>query len=221
MHVNRRHFTVVPNDEPAMVRDGQVREMSTVNAVYERMKAGAQLTGVLVTAAVLAAACSSSTKSGSGGSNTTSAASGGTASAVSIETHSGPMGTYLTDGSGRSLYLFAADTTGKSNCSGGCATFWPPLTGSASAMASAQAGKLGTITRSDGSKQVTYNGHPLYYFKEDTKAGQTAGQGFDNFGGKWWLVAPSGQAITGSGGASSSTPGGSSSSSSGGGGGWA
>jgi predicted lipoprotein with Yx(FWY)xxD motif len=133
------------------------------------------------------------------------------------------MGAYLTDASGRSLYLFAADTAGKSNCSGECASFWPPLTGSATAMSGAQTGMLGTITRSDGSKQVTYNGHPLYYYKPDTKAGQTTGQGSDNFGAKWWLVAPSGQPITGSGGASSSTPGGSSSSSSGGGGGggWA
>jgi predicted lipoprotein with Yx(FWY)xxD motif len=200
--------------------------MTTVIAVSERMKAGARLTGVLVTAAVLAAACSSSTKSGSGGSSTTSAAgasSAGSASAVSIETHSGPMGAYLTDASGRTLYVFAADSAGKSNCSGGCASFWPPLTGaSATAMSGAQASMLGTITRSDGSKQVTYDGHPLYYFKEDSKAGQTNGQGFDNFGGKWWLVAPSGQPITGSGGASSSAPGGSSSSSGGGGGGgWA
>ena len=192
-----------------------------MNAVYERMKAGARLTGVLVTAAVLAAACSSSSKSGNGGSNTTSAASaGGGASAVSIETHSGPMGTYLTDGSGRTLYVFAADTAGKSNCSGGCASFWPPLTGSsASAMSGAQAAMVGTITRSDGTKQVTYDGHPLYYFKVDTKAGQTTGQGVDNFGAKWWLVAPSGKPITGSGGASSSSA--PSSSSGGGGGGWA
>jgi predicted lipoprotein with Yx(FWY)xxD motif len=130
------------------------------------------------------------------------------------------MGTYLTDGTGRTLYLFAADTAGKSNCSGACASFWPPLKGSATAMSGAQASMLGTITRSDGSKQVSYDGHPLYYFKEDTKAGQTTGQGFDNFGGKWWLVAPSGQPITGSHGASSSAPS-SRSSSSGGGGGWA
>jgi len=197
--------------------------MSTVIAIAGRMKAGVRLAGVLAAAALLAAACSSSSKSGSGGSTTTAAAggSGGSAKAVAIETHSGPMGTYLTDSSGRSLYVFAADTSGKSNCSGGCASFWPPFSGSsASAMSGAQASMLGTITRSDGTKQVTYGGHPLYYFKEDTKAGQTAGQGFDNFGGKWWLVAPSGQPITGSGGASSSSPP-SSSSGGGGGGGWA
>ena len=198
--------------------------MSTVIAIAGRMKASVRLAGVLAAAALLAAACSSSSKSGNGGSTTTVAAGGsggGSAKAVAIETHSGPMGTYLTDSSGRSLYVFAADTAGKSNCSGGCASFWPPFSGSsASAMSGAQASMLGTITRSDGTKQVTYGGHPLYYFKEDTKAGQTAGQGFDNFGGKWWLVAPSGQPITGSGGASSSSPP-SSSSGGGGGGGWA
>src|SRR5215468_7273001 len=205
--------------------------MSTVNAVYERMKAGARLTGVLVTAAVLAAACSSSSKSGSGGSNTTgaagtasvagasSSASAGSASAVSIETHSGPMGTYLTDGSGRSLYLFAADTAGKSNCSGECASFWPPLTGSATAMSGAQAGMLSTITRSDGTKQVTYDGHPLYYYAGDTGPGMDNGQGLNGFGAVWWLVAPSGASITSqvtvSGGAGGTAP--SSSPSSGGG----
>ena len=193
-------------------------------AIAGRMKASVRLAGVLAAAALLAAACSSSSKSGNGGSTTTVAAGGsggGSAKAVAIETHSGPMGTYLTDSSGRSLYVFAADTAGKSNCSGGCASFWPPFSGSsASAMSGAQASMLGTITRSDGTKQVTYGGHPLYYFKEDTKAGQTTGQGFDNFGGKWWLVAPSGQPITGSGGASSSSPP-SSSSGGGGGGGWA
>jgi predicted lipoprotein with Yx(FWY)xxD motif len=197
-----------------------MRGMSTVIAVSGRTKTGARLTGVLVAAALLAAACSSSSKSGQGGSSATSgnsAAGGG--SSVSVETHSGPMGTYLTDASGRSLYVFAADSAGKSNCSGGCASFWPPLTASsATGTGGAQSSMLSTITRSDGSKQVAYDGHPLYYFKEDTKAGETNGQGFDNFGAKWWLVAPSGQPITGSGGASSSAP---SSSSGGGGGGWA
>jgi predicted lipoprotein with Yx(FWY)xxD motif len=199
--------------------------MSTVIAIAGRMNAGVRLTGVLAAAALLAAACSSSSKSGNSGSSTTVAAGGSAtssgASAVEIETHNGPMGTYLTDSSARSLYLFAADTANKSSCSGGCASFWPPFTGSsATAMSGAQASMLGTITRSDGTKQVTYDGHPLYYFKEDTKAGQTNGQGFDNFGGKWWLVAPSGQPITGSGGASSSSAP-SSSSGGGGGGGWA
>jgi hypothetical protein len=99
---------------------------------------------------------------------------------------------------------------------------WPPLTttGAPKASAGVDASKLGTISRSDGTKQVTYSGHPLYYFIADKSAGETKGQGSNSFGAPWWLVTPSGQAIT-SGGSSSS--GSSSSGSSGGsssGGGW-
>jgi hypothetical protein len=65
---------------------------------------------------------------------------------------------------------------------------------------------LATITRSDGSKQVSYDGHPLYLFKEDTAPGDTNGQGSSNFGAKWWLLAPSGQPITSSGSGSASSP---------------
>ncbi len=72
-----------------------------------------------------------------------------------------------------------------------------PATGTLTAAGSAKASDLGTITRSDGTKQVTYDGHPLYYFVGDSAAGQTNGQGSDNFGAKWWLVAPSGAEITG------------------------
>jgi len=65
---------------------------------------------------------------------------------------------------------------------------------------------LGTITRTDGTKQVTYDGHPLYTFQLDTAAGDTKGQGSNNFGAKWWLLAPSGQPITSTSGGSSSAP---------------
>jgi predicted lipoprotein with Yx(FWY)xxD motif len=85
-----------------------------------------------------------------------------------------------------------------SECSGACAAAWPPVpaTGALTTAGGAKAGDLGTITRSDGAKQVTYDGHPLYYFVGDSAPGQTAGQGSDNFGAKWWLVAPSGAQIT-------------------------
>jgi predicted lipoprotein with Yx(FWY)xxD motif len=177
-----------------------------------RLSGAARVAGAVAAAALLATACSSSAKpshAGSGGS-----AGGG----VTVETHSGAMGTYLTDASGKTLYLFAADSNSKSNCSGGCASFWPPLTatGAPSAAGGAKASMLATITRSDGSKQVTYGGHPLYYFKQDTKVGQTSGEGFNNFGAKWWLVSPSGQSITTASGGSSPAP-----STSSGGGGWA
>jgi hypothetical protein len=85
-----------------------------------------------------------------------------------------------------------------SACSGACASAWPPVTGTATAAGSAKASDLGTITRSDGTKQVTYDGHPLYYFVGDSGPGTASGQGSDNFGAKWWLVSPAGSDITAS-----------------------
>jgi predicted lipoprotein with Yx(FWY)xxD motif len=124
------------------------------------------------------------------------------------------------------VYLFAADSMNKSNCSGACATNWPPVPakGKLTASGGAMASDLGSITRSDGSRQLTYKGQPLYYFAGDSGPGQTNGQGIDGFGGKWWEVAPSGAKITSSGSASapsapaSTAPGGSSGGSSAGGG---
>ncbi|GAB4057268.1 lipoprotein [Catellatospora paridis] len=117
---------------------------------------------------------------------------------VTVQTSTGPMGTYLTDGQGRALYLFVADTSAKSTCSGECAVAWPPLvtTGAPKAGAGVAADKLSTVARDDGSMQVLYNGHPLYYFIKDTAPGQTTGQGVNGFGALWWLVSPTGDAIT-------------------------
>ena len=159
--------------------------------------------GVAVLApALLLAACGGSS-SPTSASSTTSASraprsSTATAKAVTVETHSGAAGTYLTDGSGRTLYLFTSDPAGKSGCSGACATFWPPLTtsGASTASGAAKSSMLATITRSDGSKQVTYNGHPLYYFAKDVMAGDVKGQGINAFGAMWWVVSPTGAAIT-------------------------
>jgi predicted lipoprotein with Yx(FWY)xxD motif len=166
-------------------------------------------------AALIVAGCGSSSStstpvsSASATSSTTAAAT-----AVSIGTAKGKGGTYLTGASGRALYLWVADKNGQSSCSGACAQTWPPVTtsGTPAASGGAMAADVGTITRSDGTKQVTYKGHPLYYFAGDPSAGTTTGQGSPQFGAKWWLVAPSGAAITGSG----SSSGGSSTSSSGG-----
>jgi predicted lipoprotein with Yx(FWY)xxD motif len=134
--------------------------------------------------------------------------------AASISTAKGAHGSYLVGPSGRALYLWVADTSGKSSCSGACAKVWPPLLAKSAPTASGgvAASDIGATTRSDGAKQVTYKGHPLYYFSADSGMGMTTGQGNDGFGAKWWLVAPSGTAITA--GAASS---GSSSGSSGGG----
>jgi predicted lipoprotein with Yx(FWY)xxD motif len=95
------------------------------------------------------------------------------------------------------LYLFVADTGTTSNCYTSCATIWPPVltTGAPQAGAGANASLLGTTTRTDGKIEVTYAGHPLYYFVQDKAAGDTTGQGVNGFGGLWWVVSPSGAAI--------------------------
>jgi predicted lipoprotein with Yx(FWY)xxD motif len=120
------------------------------------------------------------------------------AGAVTVMTKTGSMGTYLVDGQGRSLYLFVADKDTTSTCNGQCAAVWPPLVvaNAAKAGSGANASMLATSTRSGGAKQVTYAGHPLYYFASDKNPGDTTGQGVNNFGGLWWLVAPNGTAIT-------------------------
>ncbi len=169
--------------------------------------------------ALLAAACSSSGSGSSSSSSSASAAAAAPASSAGssstvITTKASSGGSFLTNGAGRAVYLFMADSSGKSACDGACAAAWPPViaTGQPTAAGSAQASDLGTITRSDGTKQVTYDGHPLYYFEGDTGPGMDRGQGVDGFGAKWWLVAPSGSSITaavsvsGSGGAPASSP---------------
>ncbi len=190
---------------------------SKFGPVSKRAKLAAGVGGGLV-AAVVVAACSSaaSTSTGAaapaaspalarlargpprpaGASSPSSGASssGGTV----ITTASSSAGTFLTNSSGRAVYLWAKDTGDMSNCNGACAGAWPPVTTTATATASgsAKASDIGTITRSDGTKQVTYDGHPLYYFSGDSGPGTASGQGSDGFGAKWWLVAPTGSDVT-------------------------
>jgi predicted lipoprotein with Yx(FWY)xxD motif len=178
-----------------------------------RTKLAAGVGGALG-AALLVAACSSAGSSSSTGAAGTPAAgasspssSASAAGGTVIKTASSSAGTFLTDGSGRAVYLWAKDTSDVSNCTGACAGAWPPVTttGSATASGGAKASDLGTITRSDGTKQVTYDGHPLYYFSGDSGPGTASGQGSDGFGAKWWLVAPTGSDVTAS--VTSFTPG--------------
>lgn len=108
----------------------------------------------------------------------------------------GTFGQALVDGEGRSLYLFTNDTqnSGTSACTGDCLVEWPPLLtdGEPVAGEGVNAAMLGTITLPDGTTQVTYNGWPLYYFSDDTAAGDALGEGL---GGVWFLVAPTGEMI--------------------------
>jgi len=119
-----------------------------------------------------------------------------TKAAAVITTHKGPLGTYLTDEAGRTVYLWVADPKSKSECTGQCAVYWPPVLGAPQALAGVAQKGLGTLTRTGGAKQVTYHGHPLYYFAGDSKAGETNGQGSDGFNAKWWVVNADGKAIS-------------------------
>jgi len=166
----------------------------------------------LAAAGLTLAACgsSNSSKTSSAPPNPAPASSsasgyGGTSAALTVGTAKGPMGTYLTGASGRALYIWVADSGGKSSCSGACASAWPPLTDKAVPAASggAKPGEIGMITRSDGTRQVTYKGRPLYYYAGDSGAGSTKGQGSNQFGARWWLISPSGGTV--SSGASAST----------------
>jgi predicted lipoprotein with Yx(FWY)xxD motif len=154
--------------------------------------------GVPVAAGLLAAACGSAAGSTAAGTPASGSPASGSATATVIESHAGSAGSFLTNSSGRAVYLWAADSMNKSTCSGACAGAWPPVTatGKVTAGGGAKTADLGTITRSDGSKQVTYDGHALYYFAGDSGPGQTNGQGSDSFGAKWWLVTPAGMQIT-------------------------
>ncbi|HEY6758697.1 MAG TPA: hypothetical protein VI318_04380 [Baekduia sp.] len=125
-------------------------------------------------------------------------AGGASQGAAKVSTRHTSLGTILVDSKGRTLYLFEKDKTSKSTCSGACATNWPPMTtsGKPTASGSAKASKLGTSKRSDGSTQVTYNGHPLYLFVADkNKPGSTKGEGVDAFGAEWYVVGTNGKKI--------------------------
>jgi predicted lipoprotein with Yx(FWY)xxD motif len=130
-----------------------------------------------------AAACSSSSSGTGAGSGTPPALKTSTVNGVSV----------VTNAQGFTLYSFAPDTATASKCTGACAQIWPPVTGPAAA-GQGVTGTLGAITRSDGSKQVTYNGHPLYTYTADTAAGQAKGNGLNVDGGVWHEVTASGQA---------------------------
>jgi len=182
--------------------------------MVKRVPAPARLAAVAggaLAAALLVGACGSSGSSTPGAAATTtptggsaasnSPAAGGSASpsgSTVITTASSSAGTFLATGSGRAVYLWTKDSGGMSACTAACEGMWPPViaSGTVTASGSVKASELGTITRADGTKQVTYDGHPLYYFVGDSGPGMANGQGSDGFGAKWWLIAPTGTDVT-------------------------
>lgn len=173
-----------------------------------------RLIAVVAAALLVTAACSSKSNStGTGAApaaGSTPAAANASAPAgggATIQAASNALGTILTDGKGHTVYVFAPDTTSSSTCYDICAKYWPPVlsSGAPTAGSGIDASKLSTSARKDGSKQVTYNGHPLYTFALDKSAGDAKGQGMNQDGGLWWVVGTDGNAIKGSGSGSAST----------------
>jgi len=164
------------------------------------------LAALAVAGALALAACGgSSTSSSSGaaaapgyGGGTAGASTGSTAASV-VSTKTSSLGTFLVDGQGRTLYLWDADHGPMSTCTAACAQAWPPLTttGAPKASGAVKSSLLGTATRADGSREVTYAGHPLYTYAGDTRPGQVTGEGSNSFGAPWWTVTTAGRALQG------------------------
>jgi predicted lipoprotein with Yx(FWY)xxD motif len=177
-----------------------------------RMWGAAGLAAIALTVAACGSSATSSSNAGGAGSgSSSSAAAGGSSSSSGTKLAAKTIGgkQVLTNSKGFTLYWFAPDTSTSSKCTGSCATYWPPVTAPAVA-GSGVTGMVGSITRPDGTKQATYNGHPLYTYAGDTAPGQDKGNGLNVSGGLWYNVPVSGGAA----------PASSSSSSSGGGGGY-
>jgi predicted lipoprotein with Yx(FWY)xxD motif len=119
------------------------------------------------------------------------------AAAATVDVRDSSLGQILVDGQGKTLYLFEADKGGKSACDGPCATVWPPdlSSGAPQAAMGASGSLVGTITRGDGTTQVTYGGHPLYYCVGDKAPGNVTGQDMNQFGAKWYVVNKAGKKI--------------------------
>jgi predicted lipoprotein with Yx(FWY)xxD motif len=128
----------------------------------------------------------------------TAASSASSGSGELLTTKHSKLGTILAAGPKKlTVYLFEADKDGKSACSGSCTSAWPPVTtaGAAKAGGATVSADLGTTMRSDGTEQITYKGHPLYFFAKDKDDGDSYGEGSKAFGAGWYAIKPSGTKV--------------------------
>jgi predicted lipoprotein with Yx(FWY)xxD motif len=159
-----------------------------------KSRARTRATALAIGLGLVLAACAGEADSAGNGATAGDDGPTATAGAVIDVADDATFGPILTDGSGMTLYLFTADSPGVSTCVDGCLATWPPLLtdGEPSAQGTADATLLGTLTRDDGSVQVTYDGWPLYFFAADMAPGDVAGQGVNDV---WFVIAPDGTAI--------------------------
>lgn len=151
--------------------------------------AGSTSTSASATASASASA-SASSAAASASESASTPASGGGATAINVADSS--LGQVLTDQDGRTIYRFTPDSANTSTCTGNCASTWPAVTasGSAPTAGSGVTGQVGTMTRDNGTTQVTVNDFPVYYFAGDSAAGQVNGQGV---GGNWFVITAAGE----------------------------
>ena len=116
---------------------------------------------------------------------------------ATVTVRSSDFGRIVFDSNGRALYAFTKDPRGRSVCKGACARAWPPyiVTGALRAPAGVERSLLGTTRRADGRRQLTFNGHPLYYYVGDTGPGVVRCQNVFEFGGLWLVVRPGGRLV--------------------------
>jgi len=155
--------------------------------------------GLAAAPLVALAACGSSGGGYSSAATTSGSSGNGQAAATVDVATNNNLGSILVDQQGLTLYLFAQDSGSTSTCTGACAVAWPPLRSDAQASVAGSGtdpSLIGTTPRSDGSPQVTYNGHPLYLYKGDQSAGDANGQGLNAFGAAWYVLSPAGNEIT-------------------------
>jgi predicted lipoprotein with Yx(FWY)xxD motif len=154
---------------------------------------------LLVSVAVVALAAQAVAACGSGGGTATALPKTTSGQPATVGVANSGLGKILVDSQGRTLYLFRKDSGTTSACAGACADAWPPLraNGKPTAGDGATPSWLGISKRSDGSPQVSYNGHPLYLYQGDQKPGDTNGQGVTAFGAAWFALSPAGAQVSG------------------------
>lgn len=172
------------------------------------MKPASYRVAALIAAGLLVAACGSSSSSRTvpaasaggttGGTSTSASAVPATASSTDVVAKKSKLGTIVAAGPKKlTVYMFDGDKGSTSTCTGACAQAWPPVPagGTPKVTPPAQTSLVGTTTRPDGTKQLTYKGHPLYYFIKDKDDGDGYGEGLKQFGANWYVLKPNGSEI--------------------------
>ena len=167
----------------------EMRHQTHGQAAAARLRGTTRLAALFVLTAVLGVTGFLAASAFAGGA--------GSQSTATLSLRQTNLGQILVSAKGRTLYLFMKDRNGRSACSGGCASYWPPLvkTGKLTVGPGVKQSLVGTTKRADGRLQVTYKKHPLYTFALDKRAGQTNGQATSNFGAKWYAVSAQGGAV--------------------------